>query len=228
MCQAVFGDLSVCTEPASLCLSATCVSLYSVRPTGLGWLICQAVCWPPLRSLHYLGLIPVVLKDDWFVKQFLQPSFLAPCRASCDQLSRLSGELYVNFHNMDDECSIFSLFSFSFFVFSLAPVFIVLISLSSFVLPPSPTRSLNLLLVFDGRNWHTELWFVSEIVASSATCHRNLSRHINTGKDFLDCICLCKGERDIMFLLVLWAVCQSLRTFENLRAQTLMCMCNWM
>lgn len=115
MCQAVFGDLSVCTEPASPCLSATCVSLYSARPTGLRWLIRQAVCWAPLRSLRYSGLIPVVLKDDWFVKQFLQPSFLAPCRASCDQLSRLSGELYVNFHNMDDECYIFSLFSFFFF-----------------------------------------------------------------------------------------------------------------
>lgn len=60
MGRAVFGDLSVCTEPASPRLSATCVSLYSLRPIGQGWLICQAVCWPPLRSLHRSGPIPVV------------------------------------------------------------------------------------------------------------------------------------------------------------------------
>lgn len=57
MGQAVFSDLSVCTEPASPCLSATCVSLYSLCPVGLGRLICQAVCWPP-QVLTPLGSNP--------------------------------------------------------------------------------------------------------------------------------------------------------------------------
>lgn len=32
--HAVFGDLSMCTEPASPCLSATCVSLDGLCPIG--------------------------------------------------------------------------------------------------------------------------------------------------------------------------------------------------
>lgn len=33
--EEISGDLSVVTEPASMCLSATCVSSYSLCPTGL-------------------------------------------------------------------------------------------------------------------------------------------------------------------------------------------------
>ena len=200
--RAAFGDLSMCTEPASPRLSATCVSLYSLRPVGQGWLICQAVCWPPLRSFHRSGPIPVVKGTTGVSSR---------SRAVC-QLSQYGWRMrYI--------LSVFCLF---------------LLSQFPSPLPPQPSQCLSLSLVSDWRNWHAELGFVSDIVAGSATCQRNLSRHFNTCRDFLDfilsaCVCVCARERGFMFFLVRWVVCQSVHIHAHTcRAQILMCMCNWM
>jgi len=48
------------------------VSSCSLYPIGLSWLICQAVCWPPLGSLRYSGLIPVILV--WLMCQAVPPA----------------------------------------------------------------------------------------------------------------------------------------------------------
>lgn len=174
MGQVVFGDLSVCTEPASSCLSATCVFLYSSCPVGLEWLICQAVC------CHW-GSIPVV--QGWLICQAVPLAiffffFFAPCWSSCEQLNRLSGGLYVTFHNKDDKCYIFSMFSLFFISFSLAPFFYCL-DFSLLFLALSPAISVSESLIsFWLKELHAELWFDSDVVASAATCQRNLSRGI--------------------------------------------------
>lgn len=59
----------MCTEPGSLCLWATCVLLHCPCPTGLGWLICQAVCWPTRRSFSS-QVSSLWSHDAWFGKQF--------------------------------------------------------------------------------------------------------------------------------------------------------------
>lgn len=177
MGQAAFGrPLHVYWTCQLICLSATCVFLCSC-PIGLGWPICQAVCWPPLRSLQHWGPISMVLR--WLICQTVPAaSFSSPCWASCEQLNRSSAGLYVNFHNKVDKCILLYILCvfFLLYIFFFDSLFIALISLSSIFLSPLPSQSLNVLLVFDWRTWHAELWYVLNLVASSATCQRQDKR----------------------------------------------------
>lgn len=114
--EEISGDLSVVTEPASTCLSATCVFSYSLCPIGLRWLICQAVCWPPLPSLCHQSPIPVV--QGWLICQAMSPdiffSFLQGPMWVSESVEQTSWRDLVTFHTTDDKCYVFSVFSFLF------------------------------------------------------------------------------------------------------------------
>lgn len=114
--EEISGDLSVVTEPASMCLSATCVFSYSLCPIGLRWLICQAVCWSPLPSLCHWSPIPVV--QGWLICQAMSPdiffSFLQGPMWVSESVEQTSWRDLVTFHTTDDKCYVFSVFSFLF------------------------------------------------------------------------------------------------------------------
>lgn len=110
--------------------ATTCIVLYSLHPTGLGWLMCQAVCWSPLRSLCHSGLLPVV--PGWLICQAAPPDgCFAPYWVSCDQLNRLSSELYVSYHFTDHKCYIY-IVSVCFFFWVGSPFYSIDLSLLSF------------------------------------------------------------------------------------------------
>lgn len=190
ICQTIWPAASIVCVLSVLCvngqlypsLSATRVFLYSACPIGPAWLICQAVCWPPLRTVRYSGL--ALLVQERLICRAAPPDvflFVHPRRASRVQPTECS--------QLTSQYGWWMLRILSFFFLFLCPTFVtVLISLS-----PSTSLSLNLLLDFNGGNWRAELWFASKIVARSATCQRDLSRDNNTTMIKRLCVCVLVG-----------------------------------
>lgn len=157
-----FVKLSWSSLSVSLCGNLKCAALYLLFDRQVRWFLATSPCvlnlqahafQPPVSSraarvpldwndwyVRQFAAIEVPSlwsKEDWFARQFQKTAFFfALCWASCEQLSILSGGLYVKFPNKDDKCCVFSLFSLFFiYHFRSTPFCIVLISLSCSYLP---------------------------------------------------------------------------------------------